>query len=92
MNRRIATFLAGAGLCAGLGVATTAVGAGEAAAAPLITCAGSICTNHGDTIGIGFGNYTCPNGIVYPSIAIVLPHSSAPVYPATCTPAAPGLY
>lgn len=76
------------GLLVGMATATTAVimggGSGSADAAPQVSCAGSICTNHGDQPGVGFGNYRCPNGVVYPSFAVVLPHSSAFVFPANC--------
>ncbi|WOC11476.1 hypothetical protein [Gordonia sp. MP11Mi] len=91
MNRRVRTMIAGAGLFAGIAAAAAFGGVGEAAAAPNVVCAGSICHNHGDTVGIGYGNYTCPNGIVYPSIAVVMPHSTAAVFPANCSPA-PSLY
>lgn len=91
MSRRVRTMIAGVGLFAGVGAAAVFGGSGEAAAAPNVVCAGSICHNHGDVAGFGFGNYTCPNGIVYPSIALVMPHSSAAVFPANCSPA-PSLY
>lgn len=53
-------------------------------AAPLIHCKGALCTNRGDTVGIGHGMHTCPNGLQYPSIAIVPPRASAWVFPANC--------
>ncbi|GAA1458388.1 hypothetical protein [Williamsia maris] len=83
-TRRIA-----AGIAAGAAAAAfTLAAAGPAAAGPgpQISCAGPRCTNTGDTVGIGFGTYTCPNGIGYPSIAIVFPRSTASVYPANCNP------
>lgn len=61
-------------------------GVGAASATPMVVCAGAVCTNHGDTVGIGYGNYRCPNGFAYPSIAIVPPHSTMPVIPANCGP------
>ncbi|GAA1463272.1 hypothetical protein [Williamsia maris] len=79
----------GAGLAATAAAAAAALTAGGPATAspgPQISCAGARCTNTGDTVGIGFGTYTCPNGIGYPSVAIVFPHRTAPVYPANCTP------
>lgn len=64
--------------------AALAAGTGQADAAPNIHCAGQICHNYGDQIGIGFGTYQCPNGIQYPSFAVVPPFATAAVYPANC--------
>lgn len=77
--------LAAAAMAAGIAGATV-IGAAPAAAGPAISCAGPRCTNVGDTIGLGYGTFTCPNGISYPSVAIVWPHSTSYVYPANCTP------
>ena len=84
--RRIATILATAGVVGSGLLGATTLAAGEAAAGPQITCTGAICKNRGDVIGIGFGQYRCPNGIVYPSIAIVPPRGTAAVFPANCSP------
>ncbi|UZF57829.1 hypothetical protein LH935_07545 [Gordonia polyisoprenivorans] len=46
--------------------AALAAGTGQADAAPNIHCAGQICHNYGDQIGIGFGTYQCPNGTYLP--------------------------
>ncbi|GED99146.1 hypothetical protein [Gordonia crocea] len=79
LTRRLALTAATVGVTAG-----TLLSAGTAGAAPLIHCKGALCTNRGDSVGIGHGMYACPNGLQYPSIAIVPPHSSAWVFPANC--------
>ena len=90
MRRSISVVAAGAVLTGGL-LGGVALGAGAASAAPKISCVGEICKNRGDQWGIGHGQYRCPNGIVYPSIAIVPPRGTAAVFPARCNPA-PNLY
>lgn len=80
--RRVITGAAVGAVVAVAGV----VGSAPASAGPAISCAGPRCTNVGDTVGLGFGTFTCPNGIAYPSVAIVWPHSSSYVYPANCNP------
>ena len=83
--------MVGAGLSMGVLAGGVTVGAGDADAAPRITCKGSICTNKGNDWGIGHGTFRCPNGIKYPSIAIVPPRSKAAVFPAYCQ-GPPNLY
>ncbi|PWD43712.1 hypothetical protein ACN93_07695 [Gordonia paraffinivorans] len=82
-------FLSGVGVALAVGTGGSVPGVGSASAAPLITCAGAICTNHGNTWGIGYGRHQCSNGLSYPSIAVVPPHGTAAVLPANCGPATP---
>ncbi|MEO9329482.1 hypothetical protein [Gordonia aurantiaca] len=89
MHKKAIHVLAAVGVAAAIGTGASVAGAGTASATPLITCAGAICTNHGDTWGIGYGNHRCPNGLTYPSIAVVPPHGTAAVLPANCGPVSP---
>ncbi|WP_035719566.1 hypothetical protein [Gordonia shandongensis] len=92
MKKRLTGAVLALGIAGGASlVAGATVGSGEAAAMPYIVCSGAACTNYGDMPGIGMGQYRCPNGLVYPSIAVVMPHSTAPVMPVNC-PSPPNLF